>query len=173
MSLSAILPRVLTVALAFTLTLGLTACAKKGADVVFQNGRIFTGDPEQPWAQALAVARGKIVQVGTNEDAEAFVGMQTRVRDLAGRCVLPGIREPAYAPYVLEQPDRVLFVEPVSQGRFFEYARRNKETQTGAVAVGRYADLIILDRNPFETSPHEVRWLERVVEGRTTSATGS
>lgn len=69
------------------------------ADSVLRNGRIlvFSGverheRTEAPkFAQALAIRGGRIVLVGTNEQAEGLVGPKTEVTDLQGRFVMPGI----------------------------------------------------------------------------------
>ena len=35
------------------------------ADLVLRNGRIYTVDPANPWAEALAIRNGKLTFVGT------------------------------------------------------------------------------------------------------------
>src|SRR5688572_32575174 len=44
-------------------------------------------------AQAIAVTKDRIVFVGSNADAQKFVGSKTRVVDLKGRTVLPGFAD--------------------------------------------------------------------------------
>ena len=117
--------------LALPIVLLLTGCAKKGADLVYRNGRIFTANVEEPWVEAVAVARGKFVCVGSNAEVQGFVGMQTVARDLDGSFVLPGAVRAEGAPYHLEPPDRVLLVEPISEERFFAYAQERKGDGTG------------------------------------------
>ncbi len=63
------------------------------ADLVLQNGALYTINPEQEWAEALAVADGEIVFVGTDAEAEAFIGTGTQVVNLGGRMVLPGFHD--------------------------------------------------------------------------------
>ena len=50
----------------------LAACAgpgdSGGADAVYRNGRIYTVNPEQPWAEAVAIDEGRFVRVGSNID---------------------------------------------------------------------------------------------------------
>ncbi len=60
------------------------------ADIVFINGKIWTVDEANPEAQAVAVADGKILFVGSDERAKGFVGHQTEIVDLKGRLMLPG-----------------------------------------------------------------------------------
>lgn len=75
----------------------LSACASTAPDIVLLNGRIFTSDAEQPWAEALAIRGERIVQVGTNADVAAGAGSATRRVDLGGRTVIPGLIE-AHTP---------------------------------------------------------------------------
>jgi predicted amidohydrolase YtcJ len=55
------------------------------------DAKIYTANPKQPWAEALAVKGTDIVYVGDNDGAAGFVGDQTHVAALNGRVVLPGI----------------------------------------------------------------------------------
>jgi predicted amidohydrolase YtcJ len=61
------------------------------ADLVIQNARVVTVNPQQPKAEAIAVAGGKIVFVGKNRDAKKFIGVNTRVIDADDKTILPGI----------------------------------------------------------------------------------
>lgn len=63
------------------------------ADTVFTHGAIYTLDDRQPWAEAVAVRQGRIEFVGTNAQAQAFVGSRTKVIDLQGRLMLPAISD--------------------------------------------------------------------------------
>jgi predicted amidohydrolase YtcJ len=57
------------------------------------NGNIRTLDPEKPRAEALAVAGGKIVSVGSDQQIRKLAGERTRVIDAKGRLVLPGFND--------------------------------------------------------------------------------
>lgn len=72
-----------------------TAAAKPEgkADLILRGGSIYTLDAARSWADALAVAGGRIVYVGTSAGVERFVGPKTRVLDLNGKLVLPGLRD--------------------------------------------------------------------------------
>ncbi len=73
------------------LILPAAAVAKnKPADTVFKNGYIYTVNPGARVAQAVAVMDGKIVYVGSNQGANAFVGPSTKVVKLGGKMMLPG-----------------------------------------------------------------------------------
>jgi len=60
-------------------------------DTVLVNGKIFTVDDRFTIAQALAIKGERILKVGTTAEVEALRGPQTRVIDLAGRTVIPGL----------------------------------------------------------------------------------
>src|SRR5262249_53960589 len=61
------------------------------ADVVLLNGKIVTVDDRFSIAQALAIRGQRIVAIGTTGDIEKLKGAATRVIDLAGRTVIPGL----------------------------------------------------------------------------------
>lgn len=63
------------------------------ADLVFKNGNIYTVNDKQPRAKAVAVKGDRIVFVGSNSDAQKFVGANTRVIDLGGRTMVPGMTD--------------------------------------------------------------------------------
>ncbi len=63
------------------------------ADSVYLNGKIYTVNEAQPWAEALAVQGDKIIFVGSNEAAREFIGSSTSVIDLKNRMVMPGIHD--------------------------------------------------------------------------------
>jgi predicted amidohydrolase YtcJ len=60
-------------------------------DLVFRGGRIYTVDPQRPWAEALAIGGGRFLRVGGNGDVEESIGENTEVVDLEGRLVIPAI----------------------------------------------------------------------------------
>lgn len=61
------------------------------ADLILHNGKIVTVDPKFSVAQAVAVKGGRITAVGTNAAVLKERGSATRVVDLGGRTVLPGL----------------------------------------------------------------------------------
>jgi len=63
------------------------------ADVVFKNGNVYTVNQRQPHATAVAVKGDRIVFVGSNSAASRFVGNSTRVVDLHGATVVPGLTD--------------------------------------------------------------------------------
>ena len=70
-------------------------CSGNGqsADAVYTNGFIYTVNPDQATAEALAVSDGKIIAVGSNDEVRALVSGETRVVDLDGRMLMPGIHD--------------------------------------------------------------------------------
>src|SRR5436853_496998 len=66
------------------------------ADVVFVNGNVCTVNEKQPRAEAIAVKGDRIVFVGSNANAKQFQGAGTRVIDLHGETVVPGMTDAHY-----------------------------------------------------------------------------
>jgi len=78
------------------LILGVSACqpAEEGvasAELLLRGGIIYTVSADLPGAEAIVVTGKDIVFVGSDEDAEAYIGPQTEVVELEGRLVLPGL----------------------------------------------------------------------------------
>jgi len=67
--------------------------APEPADAVFKNGNIYTVNERQPRAEAIAVKAGRIVFVGSNKDVKSYEGEGTRVVDLKGATVVPGLTD--------------------------------------------------------------------------------
>jgi predicted amidohydrolase YtcJ len=61
------------------------------ADLILRNGRFTTLDRSNPKASAVAITEGKFLAVGDEREVMALAGPETRVIDLKGRSVLPGL----------------------------------------------------------------------------------
>ncbi len=60
------------------------------AELALINGRVWTGNPTQPWAEAVAARGERIIAVGANAEIQKLVSSGTRVIDLQGKLALPG-----------------------------------------------------------------------------------
>lgn len=88
------------------------ACATTPpADLVFNNGVVYTADDENPKAEAVAIRGPDIVFVGSNAEVAKFVGSTTRVEDLAGATVLPGLADAHYHLSGVGEREMVLNLE--------------------------------------------------------------
>jgi predicted amidohydrolase YtcJ len=77
-------------------SLGANPRLAEQADTVFINGNVYTVNERQPRAEAIAAKAGKIIFVGSNKDAKAYQGKNTRVVDLKGNTVVPGMTDSHY-----------------------------------------------------------------------------
>ena len=77
------------------LMIGTSSCYQKDqdkiADAIYINGKIYSVNEAQPWAEALAIKDGKFIKVGSSEEVEKLKGEITSVIDLDGKMVIPGI----------------------------------------------------------------------------------
>ena len=68
-----------------------------GADLVLLHGKIWTGEPAEPknlsakFAEAVAIANGRILAVGSDTRVQTYAGRNTKVVDLKGRLAVPGL----------------------------------------------------------------------------------
>ena len=60
------------------------------AERVGINGRIYTMNQAQPWAEAIAIKGDTIIYVGDDKGVKAFIGPNTIVGDMKGKLMLPG-----------------------------------------------------------------------------------
>jgi predicted amidohydrolase YtcJ len=78
--------------------IAVSAChsRKEVADLVLRNSTIYTVDASFSIAQAVAVQGDRIVKVGTNDEIAAWIGPETRVIELNGKTVVPGLIDSHY-----------------------------------------------------------------------------
>jgi predicted amidohydrolase YtcJ len=70
---------------------GAAPAMAQSPDTVLVNGKILTVDAGFSTREALAVRDGRIVAVGTTAEIRKLAGPQSRVIDLQGRTVIPGL----------------------------------------------------------------------------------
>jgi len=61
------------------------------ADLALINANIRTMNLRQPVAQAVAITKGRIVKVGSNQEINPLIGKSTKVVSLGGKTVVPGL----------------------------------------------------------------------------------
>ena len=66
------------------------------ADTIFRNGNVYTVNERSPLAQAVGVKGSRFIFVGSNVDSRKIEGPQTRIIDLKGATVVPGLTDSHY-----------------------------------------------------------------------------
>jgi predicted amidohydrolase YtcJ len=70
----------------------LYACTSaRNTDMILKNGKIITVNDSFAIAQAVAVENDRIIAVGTNAEIDRLTRKNTKVIDLQGRSVIPGL----------------------------------------------------------------------------------
>jgi TonB family protein len=112
---------------------------KEPADVVFKNGNIYTVNDKQPRAEAIAVKGDKIIFVGSNKDAKAYEGKETKIVDLKGNTVVPGLTDSHYHLAGVGAREMNLNLEGTQSLDEFlaKVKERVEKTQAGAWVTGR------------------------------------
>jgi predicted amidohydrolase YtcJ len=158
-------PRLLAAALAALAAVAAPRPPSVLADRVFLGGRIWTGDPARPRAQALALAGDVIVAVGTDAEVRPYIGPATTTVNLRGRFVAPGFNDAHLHFLVVETVDLTgaASVEEV-QSRIRAYATAHAERPwvtgrgwvyaafPGGLPHRRQLDAVVADRPAFMTS---------------------
>jgi predicted amidohydrolase YtcJ len=63
------------------------------ADLILLKGKVFTADLMKPFAQAIAIRGERILAVGSDAEIKKLGSAKTRLIDLQGRVVIPGIND--------------------------------------------------------------------------------
>jgi predicted amidohydrolase YtcJ len=117
------------------------------ADLVLLDGRIFTADPSQPSAQALAIEGDRILAVGATKEIERLATPRTRRIDLKGRTVIPGFND-AHYHYSPQAPGRRLKLDAMDPSRadvVTALTRAVAAAPAGEWIFGAVGPLVVLD----------------------------
>jgi predicted amidohydrolase YtcJ len=82
---------IVLVSLSLPFGLGGNSASAEEADLILHHGKILTVDRDFTIRQALAVQGDRLIRVGTDEDVLKTRGPRTKVVDLGGKMVLPGL----------------------------------------------------------------------------------
>lgn len=91
--------RLLTITILFALNWPVTflmSAPSPPADMILWNGKILTVDSEFSIEQALAISAGQFVHIGSNREVLALKGSDTKIIDLNGHTVIPGLIDNHY-----------------------------------------------------------------------------
>lgn len=102
---------------------------RPAADVIITNSRVWTVNPAQPTAEAIAILGDRIVAVGTSAEVDRWRGDDTKVIDGRGRRVVPGFND-AHVHFVSggQQLDNVDLRDAASQEKFARRIAKYAET---------------------------------------------
>ena len=83
-----------TVTVAIVAMVLIAGCAGAAApDTILVNGKVFTSNPAQPWAEAVAIRGDRVIAVGDTAAIAALAGSSTSRLDAGGRTIIPGIND--------------------------------------------------------------------------------
>ena len=104
------------------------------ADIIISRAKVYTLNPETPWAQAIAIRHGKIVAIGSEEVVGKMRGIGTRVIDAGGKLALPGFTDCHVHFYEGSESDEAAPIHrrPALRHR----GRERRRPPPGAVPVG-------------------------------------
>ena len=86
--------------ISFVTLFACTKSPKEAADTIYTNGKIYTVNETQLWAEAVAIKDGKFIKVGSTAEIEALTGENTKLIDLKGKFVMPGIFDLHAHPFI-------------------------------------------------------------------------
>ncbi|HOE16037.1 MAG TPA: amidohydrolase family protein [Syntrophorhabdaceae bacterium] len=134
------------------------------ADTVFVNGAVITVDRSDAIVQAVAVRNGTILDAGTREAVSHYIGNTTKVIDLAGRTMTPGLIDShAHLPHFGARERNMVKLQGLETKEevLERLAERAKKTPPGRFISGwgiESNDLAFLNRRDLDriTTEHPV-----------------
>src|SRR6266853_6663519 len=69
---------------------GSTLCAQESTERILFHGKVFTGDPQNPYAEAVGIRGEKIAAVGTLSEVAGAVSAGAERIDMEGKSLFPG-----------------------------------------------------------------------------------
>jgi predicted amidohydrolase YtcJ len=155
-------------AVSAALLIGYLYPAAMANETLLIDGHIYTANPSTPWVQALSIKGTRIEAVGTDRELTAHRGSKSKIIDLHGRTVIPGIVdshlhliEGARALHGFNLCNPESNITPDDVGSVTETIR--------AYAATHPADKVLFGRGDFSSVPpttptHE--YLDRIVNDR-------
>jgi hypothetical protein len=129
--------RILVALMATALAAACSRPPRVAADLLITNAKIWTGNPRQPEAAALAVIGERIVEVGSAAETDRWRGAATQIIDAAGRRVIPGFND-AHVHFVDggAQLERVDLKDADSQAEFARRIAQRARARPGEWILG-------------------------------------
>ena len=139
--------------LALALSCGVSSLCAQSAELVGRNANVLTVDAANSRATAFAVAEGKLLAVGSDDNVKPHIGEKTRVVDLKGKTVTPGFIDAHCHPAPVYPEDRLwasvdLFKTKTMDDLVEALKKKAAKTPKGQTVQGsRYRDTL-LGRHP-------------------------
>ena len=112
--------------------------AAEDVDLIFVNGSVYTVNERQPQAEAIAVKKDRIGFVGSNEDAKRLASDKTRIVDLRGHTVVPGMTDSHCHIFGIGEREMNLNLEGTTPEDFLAIVKgRVAQTERGQWIIGR------------------------------------
>ena len=154
----------LSFALALLCSCGERSFESVAADTVYTNGKIYTVNEAQPWAEAVAIKDGRFIAVGSDADVERLTDETTVTVDLDGKFVMPGIIDLHTHPFISPWYGRMnLSLEnPSDAEKILDEVKAYAEANPGKewILGGQWHLGVFPDDNPRK------EWLDEVVPDR-------
>lgn len=151
-------------------SVGCRTSPAEAADLVLLGGNLVTLDDVSPRAEALAAKGDRIVALDTNEQIRTRIGRQTKVIELHGRTVVPGMID-AHVHFLgigarklqidasgaaAKEEIVAKVAAQVAQSQAGAWIQGRREKLKGSLTPGKLADVVILSRDIMSISPPEI-----------------
>jgi predicted amidohydrolase YtcJ len=105
--------------------------SRMDVDLILIDGNIYTVNEKQPRAEAIAVKKDRVAFVGSNVDAKKLAREETRVVDLGGKTVVPGMTDSHCHIFGIGEREMTLNLEGTNTREDFLAKVKERVAQTG------------------------------------------
>jgi predicted amidohydrolase YtcJ len=133
------------------------ACGDNSPDTIIINGKVFTANTMQPWAQAIAIRGERVIGTADTATITAMAGASTRIIDAGGRTIIPGINDAHAHIRIVPPHDRLTLPFDPTLDQIAESLRAQiKGSDPGRMIVGDFG------ANAWDSPAFARDWLDGI-----------
>ena len=129
------------------------------ADLVLNNGKIVTMDASETIVESIAIKFGLIVAVGTNSITKKYIGEKTRVIDLKGKTVIPGLID-SHAHFLTAGASKQIYTDLSEEAgiRSISDIQKTLKEKAKDIPIGEWIFGYQEDDSKLTEKRHPTRW---------------
>lgn len=130
------------------------------ADLILENGYIYTVDDAETTAEAVAIKNNKILFVGSSKNCQKYIGEETKTIDLKGAFVLPGFIDSQMSPArdAISLEKEVYLADAYSKEQYLAKIKEFDTANTGAAIICGRGYM----RSKFDNIGPRKEWLDAI-----------
>ncbi len=135
---------------------------EKNPPTLYKNSHIITLNENQPFAEAMYIENGKIIEIGTDQELEKFISKDVKVVDLKGATIVPGFIDPhthfSISMFLSEMHDLSGFKHTSNKEVWSSFEKIIKNADKGEWIICKGIDPILVN----DLIPPSIKYLDSI-----------